>query len=98
VDSKTSQVAVVDWESARIGDPPYYLAIVTAGVRRPLGTTGLCTSDRNSDPGAAKANSAKAMSAKDRKNFGTEESKVRRNQRTILFVFSAFLVAILLTK
>jgi aminoglycoside phosphotransferase (APT) family kinase protein len=39
VDSKTSQIAVVDWESARIGDPAYDLAIVTAGVRRPLGIT-----------------------------------------------------------
>ena len=39
VDSKTSQIAVVDWEAARIGDPAYDLAIVTAGVRRPLGIT-----------------------------------------------------------
>jgi aminoglycoside phosphotransferase (APT) family kinase protein len=39
VDSKTSQTAVVDWEAARIGDPAYDLAIVTAGVRRPLGIT-----------------------------------------------------------
>jgi aminoglycoside phosphotransferase (APT) family kinase protein len=39
LDSKTGQIAVVDWESARIGDPAYDLAIVTAGVRRPLGIT-----------------------------------------------------------
>ncbi len=37
--SRTGQIAVVDWESARIGDPAYDLAIVTAGVRRPLGIT-----------------------------------------------------------
>lgn len=37
--SENGRIAVVDWESARIGDPAYDLAIVTAGVRKPLGIT-----------------------------------------------------------
>jgi aminoglycoside phosphotransferase (APT) family kinase protein len=37
--SKNGQIAVVDWESAQIGDPAYDLAIVTRGVRKPLGIT-----------------------------------------------------------
>jgi thiamine kinase-like enzyme len=31
------EIAVVDWECAQIGDAAYDLAIVTRGVRRPLG-------------------------------------------------------------
>jgi aminoglycoside phosphotransferase (APT) family kinase protein len=38
--SKTGRIAVVDWESAGIGDPAYDLAIVTCGARKPLGITG----------------------------------------------------------
>lgn len=33
-------IAVVDWECAQIGDPAYDLAIVTRGVRKPLGVPG----------------------------------------------------------
>jgi aminoglycoside phosphotransferase (APT) family kinase protein len=32
-----SEIAVVDWESAQIGDAAYDLAVVTRGVRRPFG-------------------------------------------------------------
>lgn len=35
--SESGKVAVIDWESAQIGDPAYDLAIVTRGVRKPLG-------------------------------------------------------------
>jgi aminoglycoside phosphotransferase (APT) family kinase protein len=38
--SRSGRIAVVDWESARIGDPAYDLAIVTCGARKPLGITG----------------------------------------------------------
>jgi aminoglycoside phosphotransferase len=31
------QIAVLDWECAQIGDPAYDLAIVTRGIRKPLG-------------------------------------------------------------
>ena len=31
------EIAVVDWECTQIGDAAYDLAIVTRGVRRPLG-------------------------------------------------------------
>jgi aminoglycoside phosphotransferase (APT) family kinase protein len=36
-ENRETAVAVVDWESAQIGDPAYDLAIVTRGVRKPLG-------------------------------------------------------------
>jgi len=35
--SAEGRVAVIDWECAEIGDPAYDLAIVTRGVRKPLG-------------------------------------------------------------
>ncbi len=35
--SKNARIAVLDWECAQIGDPAYDLAIVTRGVRKPLG-------------------------------------------------------------
>jgi aminoglycoside phosphotransferase (APT) family kinase protein len=37
---ENGETAVVDWESAQIGDPAYDLAIVTRGVRKPLGISG----------------------------------------------------------
>ncbi|MHA3772185.1 phosphotransferase family protein [Verrucomicrobiota bacterium sgz303538] len=36
----TGEVAVIDWESAQIGDPAYDLAIVTRGSRKPLKQSG----------------------------------------------------------
>lgn len=36
----TGEVAVIDWECARIGDPAYDLAIVTRGARKPLKQSG----------------------------------------------------------
>jgi aminoglycoside phosphotransferase (APT) family kinase protein len=35
--SKSGKIAVIDWECAQIGDPAYDLAIVTRGLRKPLG-------------------------------------------------------------
>jgi aminoglycoside phosphotransferase (APT) family kinase protein len=37
--SESSKIAVIDWECVEIGDPAYDLAIVTRGVRKPLGVT-----------------------------------------------------------
>ena len=34
---ETDELGVVDWESARIGDPAYDLAIVTRGHAKPFG-------------------------------------------------------------
>ena len=39
-DWENHQAAVVDWECAKIGDPAYDLAIVTRGIRKPLGVPG----------------------------------------------------------
>ena len=39
-DWENHQAAVVDWECAKIGDPAYDLAIVTRGIREPLGVPG----------------------------------------------------------
>jgi aminoglycoside phosphotransferase (APT) family kinase protein len=36
-DYGADEIAVVDWQEARIGDPAYDLAVVTRGVRKPLG-------------------------------------------------------------
>lgn len=36
----TREIAVIDWESAQIGDPAYDLAIVTRGSRKPLREAG----------------------------------------------------------
>jgi aminoglycoside phosphotransferase (APT) family kinase protein len=35
--SETNKIAVIDWDCSQIGDPAYDLAIVTRGVRQPLG-------------------------------------------------------------
>jgi aminoglycoside phosphotransferase (APT) family kinase protein len=35
--SENDQAAVIDWECVQIGDPAYDLAIVTRGMRKPLG-------------------------------------------------------------
>jgi aminoglycoside phosphotransferase (APT) family kinase protein len=37
-DSRDGKVAIIDWECAQIGNPAYDLAIVTRGVRQPLGS------------------------------------------------------------
>jgi aminoglycoside phosphotransferase (APT) family kinase protein len=37
---ENGEIGVVDWECAQIGDPAYDLAIVTRGVRKPLGMPG----------------------------------------------------------
>ena len=36
-DRDNRQAVLLDWECARIGDPAYDLAIVTRGIRKPLG-------------------------------------------------------------
>jgi aminoglycoside phosphotransferase (APT) family kinase protein len=40
LDWENHQMAVVDWECAKIGDPAYDLAIVTRGIRKPFGVPG----------------------------------------------------------
>ena len=37
--SGNAKILVIDWECAQIGDPAHDFAIVTRGVRKPLGAT-----------------------------------------------------------